>query len=57
LLFDGNYESIASDWVFVPEVARSIHVDSRYMLWVMDYVDHAHNLMREMGIEPHGAAK
>jgi len=57
LLFDGNYESIASDWVFVPEVARSIHVDSRYMLWVMDYVDHAHNLMREMGIEPQSAAK
>ncbi|MFA6955763.1 MAG: S46 family peptidase [Thermoanaerobaculia bacterium] len=57
LLFDGNYESIASDWVFVPEIARSIHVDSRYMLWVMDYGDHAHNLLREMGIAPRGATK
>ncbi|MCM2314106.1 MAG: S46 family peptidase [Thermoanaerobaculia bacterium] len=57
LLFDGNYESIASDWVFVPEVARSIHVDSRYMLWVMDYVDGAHNLMREMGFEPKSSPK
>jgi len=52
LLFDGNYESIASDWVFIPEITRSIHVDARFMLWVMDYVDGAHNLLREMGIEP-----
>ncbi len=52
LLFDGNYESIASDYVFIPDITRSIHVDSLYMLWVMDYVDHAHNLMREMGVEP-----
>jgi hypothetical protein len=52
LAFDGNYESIASDWVFMPEVTRSIHVDARYMLWIMDHVDRAHNLLREMGIEP-----
>ena len=55
LAFDGNYESIASDWVFMPEVTRSIHVDARYMLWIMDHVDGAHNLLREMGIEPESA--
>ncbi|MCF6264383.1 MAG: S46 family peptidase [Xanthomonadales bacterium] len=29
---------------------RSISVDSRYMLWVMEYVDDAHNLLEEMEI-------
>lgn len=52
LAFDGNYESIASDWLFIPEVTRSIHVDIRYVLWIMDAVDRAHHLMREMGVEP-----
>lgn len=52
LLFDGNWESIVSDWDFLPEVTRSIHCDARYMLWVMDRIDGAWNLLREMGIEP-----
>jgi hypothetical protein len=52
LLFDGNYESIDADFLFNPKVTRSIHVDSRYMLWVMDAVDGAHELMRELGAEP-----
>jgi hypothetical protein len=52
LLFDGNWESMISDWDFLPEVTRSIHVDVRYMLWIMDRIDHADNLLREMGIEP-----
>ncbi len=52
LAFDGNYESIASDWVFMPNVTRSIHVDIRYVLWVMDYVDGAHRLIEEMGRTP-----
>jgi hypothetical protein len=50
LLFDGVWESIASDFVFVPAVTRSIHVDTTYMRWVMDYVDGAHNLLEEMGL-------
>jgi hypothetical protein len=52
LAFDGNYEAMGSDYIVDPRIARSIHVDSRYMLWVMDAIDRAHNLMREMGIEP-----
>ncbi|MFC4729811.1 S46 family peptidase [Coralloluteibacterium thermophilus] len=55
LLFDGNYESLASDYVFNPAVTRSIHVDARYMRWVMDTVSGAHNLLDEMGL-PHGEA-
>jgi hypothetical protein len=52
LLFDGNYEALGSDFLFDPPVTRSIHVDAVYMLWVMDAVDGAGNLLREMGIEP-----
>jgi hypothetical protein len=52
LLFDGNWESMISDWDFLPEVTRSIHVDVRYMLWVMDRVDGAWHLLEEMGVEP-----
>ena len=50
LLFDGTIESVNSDWDFDPRTTRSIHVDSRYMLWVMDKVDGADHLMEEMDI-------
>lgn len=52
LVFDGNYEAMAADWVFMPEITRSIHVDIRAVLWVMDAVDGADHLLREMGVEP-----
>jgi hypothetical protein len=51
LAFDSNYEGLGSDWRFLPEATRSIHVDIRYVLWVMDYVDGAHHLLSEMGIK------
>ncbi len=50
LLFDGNYESIDADFLFTQAITRSIHVDTNYMLWVMDAVDGAHNLMQELGV-------
>ena len=50
LLFDGTYESVASDYLFEPVKTRSIHVDSRYMLWTMTEVDGATHLVKEMGI-------
>jgi hypothetical protein len=50
LLFDGTYESVASNFLFDQMKTRSIHVDSRYMLWNMAEVDGAGNLLKEMGI-------
>ena len=50
LLFDGTYESVASDYLFDPVTTRSIHVDTRYMLWNMAEVDGASHLVKEMGI-------
>ena len=50
LLFDGTIESVNSDWDFDPRTTRTIHVDTRYMLWVMEYVDDAQHLIEEMTI-------
>jgi hypothetical protein len=52
LAFDGNYEAMASDWIFIPAITRSIHVDIRYVLWIMDRVDGADRLLEEMGVKP-----
>ncbi len=51
LVFDGNYEAMASDWVFQPSLTRSIHVDVRYVLWLLDAVDKGDHLLKEMGVE------
>ncbi|MEM9739858.1 MAG: S46 family peptidase [Pseudomonadota bacterium] len=50
LLFDGTLESVNSDWDFDVETTRAIHVDSRYMLWVMSKIDGAERLVNEMNI-------
>ena len=50
LLFDGTIESVNSDWDFDPRTSRTIQVDTRYMLWVMEKVDDAEHLIAEMDI-------
>jgi hypothetical protein len=52
LAFDSNWEGVGSDFVVEDDITRTIHVDSRYMLWVMDAIDNADNLLTEMGITP-----
>jgi hypothetical protein len=52
LLFDGTFDTVASDYLFDTARTRSIHVDSRYMLWTMTEVDGAANLLREIGEAP-----
>ena len=49
LAFDGTYESVASDWVFSP-TTRSIHVDLRYVLFLLHDVEHAQALLTELGL-------
>lgn len=51
LAFDGTLDSIISDWDFNLDNTRSIQVDSRFMLWQMQMVDDAHNLLEEMGVK------
>ncbi len=50
LAFDGNKEGLASDAIFDGTTTRTIHVDARYMIWTMDTLDGADNLVQEMGI-------
>ncbi|MHB0970037.1 MAG: S46 family peptidase [Thermoanaerobaculia bacterium] len=52
LAYDMNWEGVAADYIVEDEFLRTIHVDSRYMLWVMDAVDGANNLLEELGIKP-----
>lgn len=48
LLFDCNYEGIAADYLFNSEVTRSISVDIRYVLYVIDEVYHLDALLDEL---------
>lgn len=50
LVFDMTWESVASNWVFNPELTRSIHVDLGYMVWVMEQVYPAPRVLRELGL-------
>jgi len=54
--FDGNWEGVASDYLFNPEVTRTIAVDIRYVLFVIDRVYHLETLVRELNLEPTGLA-
>jgi hypothetical protein len=51
LAFDGTMEGVISDWWFDESINRTIHVDSRYMIWVMDKVDDADHLLKEMQVK------
>lgn len=50
--FDTTWETVPSNWVFDADRARTIHVDARYWLWLLDHVFRADALLREMGITP-----
>lgn len=50
LAFDGTLDGVISDWWFDPAINRTIHVDARYMRWVMDKVDGADRLLDEMQV-------
>ena len=50
LAFDGTIEGVVSDWMYDPKINRTIHVDSRFMLWTMEKVDGATRLLKEMGV-------
>ena len=50
LAFDGNWDSLASDIFFDRELARTINVDVRYMLYLMDRWGHADRLLKEMNV-------
>lgn len=50
LAFDGNWEWLASNLIFSPDLQRTINVDSRYVLWVIDELYDAQHIMKELDI-------
>lgn len=51
LAFDGNWDSLSSDIFFDRQLARTINVDVRYMLYMMDHWGHADRLLKELGVK------
>ncbi|WP_044207590.1 S46 family peptidase [Flammeovirga sp. OC4] len=50
LAFDGNWEAMSGDIAFEPKLQRCINVDVRYVLWTIDKVYGAKNIVDEMTI-------
>ena len=48
LAFDGNWESMSSDVMFEPDLQRCICVDIRYVLWMVEKVGGASNIINEI---------
>ncbi len=48
LAFDGNKESLASDAYFHPDYNKTVSVDIRYVLWVIEKYAKANHLIQEM---------
>ena len=48
LAFDGNWEAMSGDIAFEPELQRTINVDIRYVMFIVDKFAGATNLIEEM---------
>lgn len=48
LAFDGNRESMAVDFWFYPEAARTVSVDIRFVMWTIEHYAGAGELLREI---------
>ena len=48
LAFDGNWEAMSGDIAFEPELQRTISVDIRYVLWMIDKWGHCPDLIQEL---------
>jgi hypothetical protein len=48
LNFDSNWEAVSASWMYDPRYKRAIHVDLRYVRWLMAKVYPAPHLLREM---------
>jgi len=48
LAFDGNWEAMSGDIMFEPELQRTINVDIRYVLFIIDKFAGATNLINEL---------
>ncbi len=50
LAFDGNWEAMSGNYAFEPQLQRTICVDIRYVLFIIDKYAGASNLIKELDI-------
>ena len=50
IAFDGNWEAATSDFLVMPNYNRTISVDIRYVLWVIDEFANCDRLINEMKV-------
>ena len=50
LAFDGNWEAMSGDIAFDPKLQKTINVDVRYVLFIIDKLGGAHNIIDELTI-------
>ena len=50
LNFDSNWEAVSASWMFDPRYKRAIHVDMRYLRWLLAKVYPAPQLLKEMNL-------
>ena len=53
LAFDGNWEAMSGDIIFEPDLQRTISVDIRYVLFIIDKFAGAKNIIDELTIVKH----
>ncbi len=51
LAFDGNIEAMAGDVIFDDKLQRTINVDIRYVLWLVDKLSGADNIIKELTLK------
>ena len=52
--FDRVWENVANDFGYNPEIARNVNADVRYLLWMLEELEGADHLVKEMGAAPAG---
>ena len=50
LNFDSNWEAVSASWMYDPRYKRAIHVDVRYLRWLLAKVYPAPHLLKEMNL-------
>ena len=50
LAFDGNYEALSHKLAFDKDLNHTINVDIRYVLWVIDKLGGAENIVKELSL-------
>ena len=48
--FDRVWENVANDFGYNETVGRNVNVDIRYLLWILDRVERADSLLKELGV-------